>query len=183
MESGTQDLRVVKTLDIIKKALCDLILEKKYRQITIADIARTARINRKTFYNHYESIDDALHSIEQEYVSEILDRMGELEDDDFEGTIRVYYEFLSSDDPVRQKLLYGEDYVEFFRRLNSDVLSSEYFMKYCRQTGHEEIATGYMEAVTGIYMRWHDEKEHILSIRKLSHRAAQLILGGLASLT
>jgi len=51
------DLRVVRSKKLIREAFIDLIEEKGYKNITIKDIAKRAMVNRKTFYNHYDSID------------------------------------------------------------------------------------------------------------------------------
>jgi len=51
------DLRVVRSKKLIREAFVDLLEESKYKKLTIQDISKRAMINRKTFYNHYESID------------------------------------------------------------------------------------------------------------------------------
>ncbi len=51
------DLRVVRSKKLIREAFVDLLEEGKYQKLTIQDISKRAMINRKTFYNHYKSID------------------------------------------------------------------------------------------------------------------------------
>ena len=51
------DRRVVKTREAIQNAYFTLLAEDKTR-ITITEIAHRANIDRKTFYLHYDSIDD-----------------------------------------------------------------------------------------------------------------------------
>ena len=46
------DLRVIKTKKAIRNAFAELLSEKDIQKITIKDIADTAVINRKTFYNY-----------------------------------------------------------------------------------------------------------------------------------
>lgn len=52
------DPRVQKTIDCLYEAFTNLLEEKHYRYIKIQDIAKTARINRATFYNHFENMAD-----------------------------------------------------------------------------------------------------------------------------
>jgi AcrR family transcriptional regulator len=61
-----QDLRVVKTLEAIKKAFFELLEEKGFEAITIKDITEKARINRGTFYAHYHDKYHCLSSYESE---------------------------------------------------------------------------------------------------------------------
>ncbi|HVI41382.1 MAG TPA: TetR/AcrR family transcriptional regulator, partial [Anaerovoracaceae bacterium] len=51
------DLRVVRSKKLIREAFIDLIEEKGYKNITIKEISKKAMVNRKTFYNHYDSVD------------------------------------------------------------------------------------------------------------------------------
>jgi len=66
------DLRVVRSKKMIKEAFLGLIAEKGYKNVTIKDIADRAMVNRKTFYNHYESIDALLKEVLNETASMIL---------------------------------------------------------------------------------------------------------------
>ena len=48
--NGTEDLRVQKTMTEIYQAFEELILTTDYEKITVAELARRARINKKTFH-------------------------------------------------------------------------------------------------------------------------------------
>ena len=52
-KDGTQDLRITRTLRLIKEAFYDLIREKGFENITVKDITERAMISRNTFYLHY----------------------------------------------------------------------------------------------------------------------------------
>ena len=47
------DLRILKTQLAIRGAFTDLLEEKPFSSITVQNIIDRARVNRKTFYNHY----------------------------------------------------------------------------------------------------------------------------------
>ena len=65
------DRRTRYTRMVIKDALLELLSEKEYADITVADLCRKAEINRGTFYLHYDNLrlvmdelfDDALSSV------------------------------------------------------------------------------------------------------------------------
>ncbi len=52
---STLDLRVQKTIDLLYFAFKDLLVEKHFSKITIKDITKAAKVNRATFYNHFEN--------------------------------------------------------------------------------------------------------------------------------
>ena len=53
-----QDLRVIKSKKAIRDALFSILASKPINKITIKEISETAGINGKTFYTHYDSIED-----------------------------------------------------------------------------------------------------------------------------
>ena len=54
------DLRIRRTRSAIREAFVALMQNKEYAAITVTDISERAGINRKTFYAHYDSVDDLL---------------------------------------------------------------------------------------------------------------------------
>ena len=54
------DRRVARTKKAIKNAFAELMAEKEFSEITVKNIAETADINRKTFYNYYNSVYDVV---------------------------------------------------------------------------------------------------------------------------
>lgn len=56
------DLRVVRTREAIRNALVDLIEEKGFEAITVKDITSQAKINRSTFYAHYQDKFDLMNT-------------------------------------------------------------------------------------------------------------------------
>lgn len=62
------DLRVIKTKQALHTALLTLLSEKPLENITIAEICRTAKVNRGTFYFHYEQKEKLF----EEYFKDIM---------------------------------------------------------------------------------------------------------------
>lgn len=52
---STLDLRVQKTIDQLYFAFKGLLLEKHFSKITIKDLTKAAKVNRATFYNHFDN--------------------------------------------------------------------------------------------------------------------------------
>jgi len=70
------DLRVQRTNDLILEALIELTIEKGFSSVTISDITKYAKINRATFYRHYQDKFDLLDKYAQA-VYKLLDTPAE----------------------------------------------------------------------------------------------------------
>lgn len=56
------DLRVMRTREAIRNALVDLIEEKGFESTSVKDITSKAKINRSTFYAHYQDKFDLMNT-------------------------------------------------------------------------------------------------------------------------
>lgn len=61
MTGSEEDLRVARTNRALKEAFEELVLEKDVDKITITELTKRAGVNRKTFYLHYETIEELVH--------------------------------------------------------------------------------------------------------------------------
>jgi len=73
MRDNMIDLRVVRTTEAIRNALVELIEEKGFDSITVKDITTRARINRGTFYAHYQDKYDLMTRCEDEIMAGMAD--------------------------------------------------------------------------------------------------------------
>ena len=64
-----EDLRVIKTKNIIRKSFIELAQKFGYQKITIKDLCDKAMINRNTFYLHYQNKDDLVREMVNETIS------------------------------------------------------------------------------------------------------------------
>lgn len=67
------DRRIQKTNAALQQAFRQLARTTDYRDITVKKLTETAKINRKTFYLHYDSIDDFADTIADEAADELLE--------------------------------------------------------------------------------------------------------------
>ena len=73
--NGTEDLRIQKTMDAIQKTFEDMICEMDYEKITVKELCERARINKKTFYRYYSTLDDLLTELQGVMIEEYLKRI------------------------------------------------------------------------------------------------------------
>ena len=67
---GTEDLRVQKTVEAIRGTFADLISETDYEKITVTELCSRAKVNKKTFYRYYPTLDDLLSELQGEMSQE-----------------------------------------------------------------------------------------------------------------
>ncbi len=72
---NTLDKRIQKTRERLKDALISLVIERGYDGITIQDVTAKAEVGYRTFFRHYDGLDDLLLSILREQFTEMQDRM------------------------------------------------------------------------------------------------------------
>lgn len=80
MKTNRTDRRIEKTIKATETAYFELLSEKKNDRITITELADRANIDRKTFYLHYNSVDDVIDRHSRATVARI---MAELENKGF----------------------------------------------------------------------------------------------------
>lgn len=89
------DLRVEKTKKHIINAFIELRSKKPLEKITIRELSELAKINKSTFYAHYEDIFALSDAIESDLVSQIVNGI-EHPDDIFEKTAQSIRELMLS---------------------------------------------------------------------------------------
>ncbi len=103
------DRRKQKTKAAIQKAYFSLLLEKKETRITIAEIARRADIDRKTFYLHYNAVEDILREFSEDKVKELLVLLGN--DGFFEHPFDVHLLFRDLNDLIMRDIDFYEQLI------------------------------------------------------------------------
>lgn len=68
-----------KTKQLIQTSFIQILENKPFESITIGDITKTAKINRGTFYLHYQDKFDLLDQIEQQLFADIGSHIEELQ--------------------------------------------------------------------------------------------------------
>lgn len=108
MSEKKQDLRVLRTKDAIRTAFKELVCELPYEKVTVKAIADKARINRNTFYLHYETTDDVLREIQEEHSTKYIEKIKDLNYmEDLPELVRSFFEYNEAQD-------------EFFKRVTCD---------------------------------------------------------------
>ncbi len=99
------DPRIIKTKEAIHEVFKKMVCEMPFEKITIKAITEAARINRNTFYLHYDCVDDVLAEIQAKHsseYSEIISKFDYLKDT--AGMVKSFFEYMESQDEFFKKV-------------------------------------------------------------------------------
>lgn len=109
IDTQKTDIRIIKTKKAIWDATLKLLSQKNIEDISITELAQTAQINRKTFYNYYQNLYQVIDDIENETVEKFVSTIKAT--DWYNGNELDFYKiFFCITEAVR-------DNMEFFRQL------------------------------------------------------------------
>lgn len=102
---GTEDLRIQKTMAAIKENFEALICEKDYPDITVTELCARAKINKKTFYHYYPTLDDLLAEMQMELSSSYIELVkGYKLPEDTEKVNRTFFEYSAAQGTAYEKI-------------------------------------------------------------------------------
>ena len=73
MYRTSDDLRFVKNREALQRAYIDLVKQKGSGNVSVKELTERARVNRMTFYSHYDTVGDILSEYVDEMTTQILD--------------------------------------------------------------------------------------------------------------
>lgn len=119
------DLRVIKTRKLIRDAFFDLVETYGFEKITISNIANHAKINRATFYLHYQDKRALLKSLENEVLDDIDDLLGAVTEESILQSKNNKRPFPH----IIEILLYVQEHQRFFNLSMKDSSDPLFFTK------------------------------------------------------
>lgn len=101
-----QDLRYIKTENLIRETFRTLILAEDYSKITIKKLTEQAQINRKTFYMHYETLDDLLTKMQCEIYEDFFKNLTDIKKESLTSDlVRAMFLFFSNANKSTERIL------------------------------------------------------------------------------
>lgn len=186
MKLGTTDLRVYKTRSGIKESLIELLEEKPLSEITVTELSSRAVINRKTFYRHYQTINDVVLELEADILEEMLGdiRQNDIGQTDTHTLLRQIGRYIRKNADIIRKITYHTPDILSSGHLKDMLLEAIMLSvtKYTVNTNEKEqkyIADFMLAGVTALYIEWYrsgcPDDEEMLST------AERLIASGISS--
>lgn len=185
--NNNYDRRQIKTKKAIIAAFITLLQQKNISKITITELSKLADIDRKTFYLHYNSIEELYNDLGTMLVSLIKEIIYEYSKDQK----TPYQLFASINDIISEKLdlfksiARNNDFSDFMLNIK-DILSNELIKLYGKENTSaserfkltaEFVASG----TVAMYLRWLRGDAEI-SMDELALLAAEMITNGASGL-
>lgn len=184
--TGKEDLRVQKTIAAIKEAFEALICEKEYADITVTELCARSKINKKTFYHYYPTLDDLLVELQTELSSDYMEKVkGFKLPEDADKVNRVFFEYSAAQGMAYEKITsstgaYSKTRQEMIDRVTANTWGkSERFAAL--STAEQAMVLHFISAVSiGCYREWVEDgkKMPLEDVIRLSNT---LMCGGLDS--
>lgn len=177
------DLRVLKTEEAIKKAFKDMLLEMPYEKITIKELCNRAVINRKTFYLHYDTIEDVLEEFQEEQSCEYFERIKDFDHiKDVDKLIKVFFEF-SQEQGKFYEIIHCNSHYDYIhkRQTNKISIKSQDNFKSIRKfdENKQSIILSYItNSLLGIYRQWVSDGKQI-PLQEIIKLSTTLIKSGI----
>ena len=157
--TGKEDLRVIRTIENIKAAFEEKICEKDYEKITVKEICDSARINKKTFYHYYETLDFLLAEMQVELSSGYIDRVKDFKlPEELDKVNREFFIFSAEQGLAYEKITCSVSYTGVRQEMIDKVLDntwrkSEQFQKLDRL--RQNLLINFINTVSiGSYRQW-----------------------------
>ena len=180
--TGHEDLRVVKTIESIKAAFEELICETDYEKITVKELCDRARINKKTFYHYYDTLDALLAELQGELSARFLDRVRDFSlPEDLDKVNREFFLFAAERGLAYEKITCGGTYHAIRDEMTGKVNDAAWSKskKYQKLSDFEKAALmGYVNnSVLTVYRQWIEDGKR-LPVEQVIGLTNRLVLGG-----
>ena len=140
-----KDLRVTKTLEAIDTSFRTLMLEKGYEALTVKELCERARINKKTFYRYYETLDDLLAEVMATYAAAWRKRTTHLQvPEDLAAATREFFRFGAEQDALYDAITCDPAFNVMQRNLQDDASGEQV----------EAVPDGFTPETWHVYYSW-----------------------------
>ena len=168
------DRRFAKTEKAIRNAYFSLLLAG-HKKITVAEIARAADIDRKTFYLHYSSVEEITLAYAREKVDWLLERLNEhgfySEPYDLSVLFNCVNELMLEDTEIYRCLSKDHSY-DYFWNAVREIFKDSFCTLYLPEVDQNSKAFQtyidfYISGIIAVYHRWLTEEDR-MSLEELS---------------
>lgn len=126
-DNKKEDLRIQRTKNAIRKTFEEMICEMDYEQISIKELTERANINRKTFYLHYDSLDDLLREVQNEMAQDFIERTKNMERPrDMDKITREFFLAHEELGKLGERITCSGSYRYISRRITNDIMEESW---------------------------------------------------------
>ena len=185
MDRKKEDLRVIKTRQAILSTFKEMVCEMDYDQITIKELTERAMINRKTFYLHYQDLDELLYLMQAEIITNFTQReISYRSMDDIKAIIREFFSYSATMPELYERIMCSGSYATSFAAINNAIMQHRAITNkgaFSSDPLVDNIVFAYFGANSPlIYRQWVKDGKK-MPLEQLIETATALICGGLSA--
>ena len=151
------DPRIIRTKEAIQRVFKQMVCKMPYEKITVKAITKAAKINRNTFYLHYNCVDDVLAEIQAKHSSEysaIVSGFDQLKDTD--KLVRSFFEYMEAQDDFFKRVTCDSRFDHIHERMQNRVtkqVAESHPLKGLDQSVHNILLT-FNNCIVLLYRQW-----------------------------
>lgn len=183
------DKRVMKTKRAIHSAMTRLLSVKPIEEITVTELSDAAEINRKTFYNYYNSVYMVAEEMEDEIVERFEDTLRKIDFEtllqDPQTTFNTLARIIASDLDFYETILTNRNQVYFLQKIITSLkerIMALYFDRNSRDFELQEYMLEYIiSGLVSVYQKWFTSGRKT-DMEELSKYISMLAVNGVKSI-
>lgn len=121
MTQPVSNLRVRRTQKLLREALIELIEERGFEALTVAEITERAMVSRAAFYRNYQDKYDLVEQIFEEAMSALLNAVGELGREHPAEVWVAFFEHIAEYERLYRALLGRKGSLWFVRKMRASL--------------------------------------------------------------
>ena len=153
-----EDLRIRRTREAITQTFTKMLLKMKYDKITVKELTKRANINRKTFYLHYDSLDDLMEEIQQKIADEFIERISSFKGImDIPKLTREFYLYTLEGDGLKEHINCDDSCRFIYAKINKRIMSQSVIInnKIESESYKQNIINAFLSSATlEIFKQW-----------------------------
>lgn len=177
--TGNEDLRVQKTITAIRETFEAMICEMNYEQITVKELTARAKINKKTFYHYYPTLDDLLRELQNKLAQKFMARVEGMEQPkDMDKITREFFLSVEELGALGEKLICNGNYKYINRKVTNDILSQTVWYLETSNPYIQNIVMRFVSQSTlEMYKQWVADGKQI-PLEEMITLASELVCNG-----
>lgn len=186
--ANPEDRRTRKTKKALKIAFFELIAHKPINQITVSELTTVADINRKTFYNHYQDVDQVLQAIEVDYADLLVSLLqASTTSLDIKNPYPFFYQLtleIQANAELYQLLMKNGEHARLSKiikaKLKAHLQQTNYYSLNLDQKNADLLLDFLLAGAMSTYEQWFTNN-YDLAAQVLAKKIAQLVAGAIQS--
>ena len=179
--TNKNDLRVLKTKRSIREAFIEMLCEMDYEEITVKELTARAMINRKTFYAHYDSLDNLLEELQHETAQKFIERTKNMKRPrDIDKVTREFFIFSEELGKLGEKLNSSDTHLR--EKIQHEIMTQTWEKKLSKPDDifFQNVITSFVaQGTLVIYRQWTADGKKI-PLEDIINLATDLICHGIS---